>query len=50
MRFAEITGWGKALPPLVLSNADLETIVSTEATVWDLLQPNFDYYGRLEPA
>lgn len=29
MRFAEITGWGKALPPLVLSNADLETIVST---------------------
>ena len=29
MRYAEITGWGKALPPSVLSNADLEKIVNT---------------------
>lgn len=29
VRYAEITGWGKALPPTVLSNADLETIVDT---------------------
>ncbi len=29
MRYAEITGWGKALPPAVLSNADLEKIVET---------------------
>ena len=29
MRYAEITGWGKALPPAVLSNADLEKIVDT---------------------
>ena len=29
MRFAEITGWGKALPPAVLTNADLESIVDT---------------------
>ena len=28
-RFAEITGWGKALPPAVLTNADLESIVDT---------------------
>ncbi len=29
MRNAEITGWGKCLPPAVLTNADLETIVDT---------------------
>ena len=29
MRYAEITGWGKALPPTVLSNADLERMVDT---------------------
>lgn len=29
MRYAEITGWGKALPPTVLSNSDLERIVDT---------------------
>lgn len=29
MPHAEITGWGKALPPAVLTNADLETIVDT---------------------
>jgi 3-oxoacyl-[acyl-carrier-protein] synthase III len=29
MMHAEITGWGKALPPTVLSNADLERIVET---------------------
>ena len=28
-RYAEITGWGKALPPTVLSNADLELMVDT---------------------
>ena len=28
-RYAEITGWGKALPPVVLSNSDLESIVET---------------------
>ncbi len=28
-RYAEITGWGKALPPAVLTNADLESIVET---------------------
>lgn len=28
-RYAEITGWGKALPPTVLTNADLELIVET---------------------
>ena len=28
-RYAEITGWGKALPPTVLTNADLELIVDT---------------------
>lgn len=28
-RYAEITGWGKALPPTVLTNADLERIVET---------------------
>ena len=30
MPSAEITGWGKALPPSVLSNADLEKIVDTD--------------------
>ena len=29
MRFAEITGWGKALPPSVLTNAHLEELVDT---------------------
>ncbi len=29
MRYAEITGWGKAMPPAVLSNADLERMVDT---------------------
>jgi 3-oxoacyl-[acyl-carrier-protein] synthase-3 len=29
MRYAEITGWGKALPPTVLTNHDLEQIVET---------------------
>jgi 3-oxoacyl-[acyl-carrier-protein] synthase III len=29
MRYAEITGWGKALPPVVLTNSDLEKIVET---------------------
>lgn len=27
---AEITGWGRALPPAVLSNSDLETIMDTD--------------------
>lgn len=29
MRYAEIVGWGKALPPVVLTNSDLEKIVET---------------------
>ena len=29
MRYATITGWGKAIPPAILSNADLETIMET---------------------
>jgi 3-oxoacyl-[acyl-carrier-protein] synthase-3 len=29
VRYAEITGWGKALPPTVLANSDLEKIVDT---------------------
>ncbi len=29
MRHAEITGWGKCVPPAVLSNADLESIMDT---------------------
>jgi len=29
MRFAEITGWGKCLPPAVLTNADLSQLVDT---------------------
>ncbi|HCS28179.1 MAG TPA: 3-oxoacyl-ACP synthase, partial [Spongiibacteraceae bacterium] len=29
MRFANITGWGKCLPPAVLTNADLTTIMDT---------------------
>lgn len=29
MRYAEITGWGKCLPPTVLSNSDLEKILDT---------------------
>lgn len=29
MRYAEIIGWGKCVPPTVLSNADLERIVDT---------------------
>lgn len=29
LRYAEITGWGKALPPTVLTNSDLERIVDT---------------------
>lgn len=28
-RYAEITGWGKALPPTVLTNTDLESLVDT---------------------
>lgn len=31
-RYAEITGWGKALPPTVLTNSDLELIVDTSDT------------------
>lgn len=29
MRYAEIVGWGKALPPAVLTNSDLEKVVDT---------------------
>lgn len=29
MRFAEITGWGKCVPPSVLSNSDLEVLTDT---------------------
>lgn len=29
MRYAEITGWGKALPPAVLTNDDIATVVDT---------------------
>ncbi len=29
MRYAQITGWGKCVPPAVLSNADLETVMDT---------------------
>ena len=29
MRFAEITGWGKCLPPAVLTNNDLSTVMET---------------------
>ena len=29
MRDAIITGWGKCLPPAVLSNSDLETVTDT---------------------
>ncbi|MFQ5516730.1 MAG: 3-oxoacyl-ACP synthase, partial [Acidimicrobiia bacterium] len=29
MRYAEIVGWGKCMPPTVLSNADLERILDT---------------------
>jgi len=29
LRNAAITGWGKCVPPAVLSNADLETITET---------------------
>ncbi len=29
MRHAQITGWGKCVPPAVLSNADLETVMDT---------------------
>lgn len=29
MRYAEIVGWGKALPPAVLTNSDLEGVVDT---------------------
>jgi 3-oxoacyl-[acyl-carrier-protein] synthase-3 len=29
MRFASITGWGSAMPPAVLSNADLSTFLDT---------------------
>lgn len=29
MRYANITGWGKCLPPAVLTNADLTTIMDT---------------------
>lgn len=30
MRYAEFTGWGKAMPPSVLTNHDLEQIVDTD--------------------
>ena len=30
MRYAAITGWGKCLPPAVLSNQDLSTILDTD--------------------
>jgi 3-oxoacyl-[acyl-carrier-protein] synthase-3 len=30
MRFAAITGWGKCMPPAVLSNADLSTFLDTD--------------------
>ena len=29
MYYAKITGWGKCLPPAVLSNADLSTFMDT---------------------
>ena len=29
MKYAEITGWGKYLPPAILSNADLTTFMDT---------------------
>ena len=30
MTYAAITGWGKCLPPAVLSNADLSTFLETD--------------------
>ena len=30
MKFAAITGWGKCMPPSVLSNADLATFLETD--------------------
>jgi 3-oxoacyl-[acyl-carrier-protein] synthase-3 len=29
MVYAEITGWGRCLPPAILSNRDIETIMDT---------------------
>ncbi|MFC1797263.1 3-oxoacyl-ACP synthase, partial [Pseudomonadota bacterium] len=28
-KFADITGWGKCMPPAVLTNDDLATIIDT---------------------
>ena len=30
MTYAAITGWGKCMPPAVLSNADLATFLDTD--------------------
>jgi 3-oxoacyl-[acyl-carrier-protein] synthase-3 len=39
--------WGDRVEPLGTSDV---AIPGTDATIWDLLQPNFDYYGRAETA
>ena len=30
MTYAALTGWGKCLPPAILTNADLSTILPTD--------------------
>ena len=35
---AEITGWGKCVPPVSLSNADLERLMDLAPGFWDDLQ------------
>ena len=34
MRYAAITGWGKCMPPAVLSNADLSTFLHELSHGW----------------
>lgn len=33
MTFAALTGWGKCLPPAILTNADLSTFLPTDAWI-----------------
>lgn len=39
--------WGDRVEPLGISDAELP---ATDATTWDLLEPNFEYYGRPDRA
>ena len=49
MTYAAITGWGKCMPPAVLTNADLATFVDVASTKAAKLFGLFPRKGTIQP-